>query len=429
MYLPAEFQASTRQLMGEPLYEQLVAGLQDEPTVSIHLNPFKTKGLRIDDDVTDGKVAWCDGGFYLNCRPHFTFDPFMHAGLYYVQEASSMFLYHVVSQLTTDKEPLTVLDLCAAPGGKSMIVRSALPEGSIVFSNEPLRQRANVLNENLLKFGHPDVFVTNNYPKDYARAQATFDIVVADVPCSGEGMFRKDEKAAAEWSTEKVAQCAKLQREIITDIWQCLKPGGYLIYSTCTFNRHENEDNINWIAENLGAMIVDIPVETGWNTTNALVPLYQKASVVRFIPGKSRGEGLFVALLRKSGKWTHTITKREDLKAIASKRLNLMSAGVLPATVKGKQMVPSHSEALSICLDRNKYPVAAVSYQQAISYLRKESLTLPPETPKGHILLTYNDVPIGFVKNIGQRANNLYPAEWKIKSSYIQEQRQILIPL
>ena len=239
--LPTAFEVYTKQLFGEERYNIFCKGLQQSSPVSIRINPFKTnKTTQVADNLVPTHVAWCAEGFYLNSRPNFTFDPLFHAGAYYVQEASSMFLSHVLRHLV--RKPVALLDLCAAPGGKTTCARTAIKEGSIVFSNEPINKRAQILAENVQKFGHSDVVVTNNYPRDYKKTKLSFDVIVADVPCSGEGMFRKDPQAIAEWSEQNVANCWKLQRSIIADIWDNLKPGGLLIYSTCTFNAHENEE-------------------------------------------------------------------------------------------------------------------------------------------------------------------------------------------
>ena len=248
--LPEDFRTYTQALMGEKLYQRLEhAILEEEAPTSIRINPFKCK------DADGEPVPWCpETGRYLSTRPGFTFDPLLHAGLYYVQEASSMFVDMAIRQYV--KEPVMMLDLCAAPGGKSTAVRAALPEGSLLFSNEPMRTRSQILAENVQKFGHPDMIVTNNYPRDYKKSKLQFDVILTDVPCSGEGMFRKDEGAIGEWSTQNVNNCWQLQREIVSDIWNCLKPGGILIYSTCTFNAHEDEENVDWICEELGAEVM-----------------------------------------------------------------------------------------------------------------------------------------------------------------------------
>ena len=416
MNLPVDFEKYTRQLMGEQLYTELLKGLSEDVPVSIRVNPFKCPE-HFSIPLKDECVPWCQYGYYLKHRPNFTFDPLFHAGLYYVQEASSMFHEHVIQQLIHEigNDDLRVLDLCAAPGGKSIAIRSILPDNCLLYSNEPIRARAQVLMENMLKWGHPNVVVTNNYARDYQRANMRFDIIVAEVPCSGEGMFRKDANAIGEWNLQNVEKCWRLQREIITDIWPCLKSGGYLVYSTCTFNAHENEENVNWIAEQLGADFVNVHTKEEWNITGSLIdqhPMY------RFIPGKTRGEGLFVAVLKKHEDDAPNVHAREAM-------LRIMTDEQLVPPNKKKD-IPNHSKALSIRLQRNEYPNVDIDYQQAISYLRKEAIVLPNDTPRGIVLLTYQQAPIGFAKNIGNRANNLYPMEWRIKSTHIPEHETIL---
>ena len=373
--------------MGEELYSKLISGLAATPPVSIRLNPFKVAkdAYLEDEEQLNGlqltPVPWAKDGYLLSERPSFTLDPLFHAGAYYVQEASSMFLDFIIRQLI--KEPVTMLDLCAAPGGKTTCAMAALPEGSILYSNEPIRTRANILAENVMKFGHPDIIVTNNYAKDYAKAKKTFDVILTDVPCSGEGMFRKDPNAINEWSTSNVDSCWKIQRSIVEDIWQCLKPGGILIYSTCTFNAHEDEENVQWIIDNLGADPIALEgVKEEWNITGALkgnLPLY------RFIPGKTKGEGLFMAVMRKKGEPTQgstpTILKKERKISMKEKGLKVMTHGINPPTQKGKKTIPDISLALSINQKENDYPHIDVDRQTAINYLRREAITLPADTP------------------------------------------------
>lgn len=444
--------------MGQELYSRLEEGLGKEPPVSIRLNPFKcTERTEIAGKA--GGVPWCRLGAYLQSRPNFTFDPLLHAGMYYVQEASSMFLCHAMQQLVTS--PVTMLDLCAAPGGKSTAALSVLPAGSLLFSNEPMRARANILAENMAKFGHEHVVVTNSFPRDFGRSKLQFDVVLADVPCSGEGMFRKDENAVSEWNPQHVDECSRLQRTIIADVWSSLKPGGLLFYSTCTFNARENEDNVAWIIEEFGAKLVEVEVEEAWNITGALA---HQGPVYRFIPGLTQGEGLFMAVLRKPGKpaddapqhpakqkdaarklatnWIlnpedYTLYEKQDtLTAIprrwaaayneACRSLRVIQAGITLGSRKGKTLIPDQRLALSTRLNRNAFTTADVGYSEAIGYLRKETVTLPAGMPTGFTLLTYKHQPLGFVKNIGNRANNLYPAEWKIKSSHIPAEPCIL---
>ena len=290
MNLPQAFIERTRQLLGETQYPLFEEALQTEVPVSIR--PNRTK---CDKSVEGEAIPWATSGMYLKNRPTFTFDPLFHAGCYYVQEASSMFVERVLREYV--KEPVVMLDLCAAPGGKSTLCRSALPEGSLLVANEVMRNRSQILAENLVKWGHPEVIVTNNDPADFTDLTHLFDVILTDVPCSGEGMFRKDPVAVEEWSVENVDICWQRQRRILTDIWPSLKPGGLLIYSTCTFNSEEDEVNVAWIARELGAEILEVPTEEGWGITGNLIG--KDFPVYRFMPHKTRGEGFFLAVLRK----------------------------------------------------------------------------------------------------------------------------------
>ncbi len=461
MNLPEDFTEYTRALMGQERYAKFLSSLDETSPTAIRLNQAKCGNQGVEVVDAEGKVPWCEGGWYLRSRPNFTFDPLLHAGIYYVQEASSMFIDSVLRQYVNT--PVNMLDLCAAPGGKSTAARSALPAGSLLFVNEPNRLRAQILSENMQKWGHPDVIVTNNYPKNYRKSGMLFDVILADVPCSGEGMFRKDPDAIAEWSRQNVFNCASLQREIISEIWSCLRPGGLLIYSTCTYNAHEDEENVVWISQELGADILNVDIDAAWGITGSLkedIPVY------RFIPGYTRGEGLFMAVLRKRGEGEEPVNRKErdsqkrgtkpaekestwiasdqpmtflreetiyrtiptrwlSLYQHARKTLRVLHAGVTLGTFKGKDIIPDQSLALSTIYNRCVFPMVEVTYQQAIAYLRKETIQLSGDVPKGFVLLTYLDKPLGFVKNIGNRANNLYPQEWKVKSTHIPEEAPV----
>lgn len=433
MNLPKEFETYTRKLFGEERYALFLKGLNQDSPTSIRLNTFKLKENEgISETLIPQQIPWCKEGYYLNERPNFTFDPLLHAGIYYVQEASSMFLSHVLRQLI--KHPVTMLDLCAAPGGKTTCARTAIPDSSLLFSNEPIGKRAQILAENIQKFGHPDIVVTNNYPRDYKMTKLVFDVIVADVPCSGEGMFRKDVQAIEEWSLQNVEKCYQLQRSIITDIWDNLRPGGILVYSTCTFNAHENEENVAWILNHYDAELIEIPVEKEWNITSSLIgnPLNdgRKFPVYRFIPGLTKGEGLFMAVIRKAGD-NENLNNPNDIRsdkivAEANKRLKVLVHGVKKNIEKGKNIIPDHSLALSIVGNKGKFPAIEIDYSTSISYLRHEAIVLPPDSPKGIVTLQYRGVPIGFAKNLGSRANNLYPQEWRIKSSHIPDEQVII---
>ena len=466
MLLPADFTSYTREMMGDTLFERLLKGLSAAPITSIRLNSLKVSQIVCDGGESsfnfplDAPVPWCQDGFYLNTRPNFTFDPLLHAGGYYVQEAASMFIDHVVRQHI--QHPVLMLDLCAAPGGKSTALRAALPTGSVLISNEVVRQRANILMENIQKWGHPDAMATHATPADYRRSGLLFDAILTDVPCSGEGMFRKDAGAIDEWSVKNVLKCQQLQREIVADAWACLRPGGLLIYSTCTLNTKENEENIAWMMEKLGAEAIGLDIEEQWGITGSLLPSLN-APVYRFIPGISHGEGLFMAILRKEGERASILdeipdkkdrkkkrtasTERQKLLPVAEwltnnesfafiqegdiiraipkkwhriydklKSLRILHAGVEVATVRGRDFVPCHALALSSVLRRGLFPEYTVSFDEAINYLRREAIALPFTMPRGFVLLTYKDLPLGFVKNLGNRSNNLYPQEWRIMS-------------
>lgn len=459
-----EFMTRTRQLLGKNEWNLFAGALQEEPPASVRMNPRKC-GLSPEGA---SPVPWCRDGFYLSARPAFTFDPLFHAGCYYVQEASSMILDQVLRQYVTS--PSIMLDLCAAPGGKSTLARTALPEGSLLVANEVMRGRSQVLAENMVKWGHPDVLVTQNDPADFTELGPLFDVILADVPCSGEGMFRKDETAVSEWSTDNVHLCWQRQRSILSAIWPCLKTGGILIYSTCTYNREENEDNVAWIAEELGAEVLPVETDDGWGITGNLAGY--DFPVCRFLPHRTVGEGLFMAVLRKTsddgeaetggrkrnrqnkdkgkkGGRNPLKTSREmenwllnperyalmvdgeeavafpgvflDLYELFKSRLKVLHAGIILGEWKGKDWQPGHSLAMNVECNGTAFPQAELTYEQAVAYLRKEAVALFPDTPRGYVLVTYHGRPLGFVKNIGNRANNLYPQEWRIRSGYLPE--------
>ena len=402
--LPADFVAETRRIMGEERYNRFVGAFDNEAPVSIRVNPSKVS-------LANGeRVPWCAEGYYLNDRPQFTFDPLLHAGCYYVQEASSMFVTHILRtvdssspnyQLSTIHYQLA-LDLCAAPGGKSTALRSVLPPDCVLISNEPMGNRAQILLENVTKWGAPNHIVTNNYPRDFRKAKLKFDFILCDVPCSGEGMFRKDPNAISEWSAQNVEKCWQLQREIVADAWECLNPGGLLIYSTCTYNTKENEENIRWILDTYDAQVLDIPVDSSWNITGSLLDGFHEP-VYRFIPGITRGEGLFVCALRK---------RVDSLQfTVDSKKKQNYQLSTIICQLKKLKVLEAEFEKSDVCVD--------VDFAEALKYLRGEALVLPPDTPRGIVTITYQGQPLGPVKNIGNRANNLYPKAWRIKSTHL----------
>ncbi len=400
--LPPDFEVYTSQLFGEERYQKFLLSFEEDAPTSVRLNPFKV-GKKL---VEAEPIPWCKDGFWLSTREDFTLDPLFHAGCYYVQEAGSMFLDTVLRQYV--KAPVTMLDLCAAPGGKATLARATLPKGSLLFCNEIDRRRANVLLENIQKQGHRDVVVTSNTPMDYLSAGQMFDVILADVPCSGEGMFRKDEKAIGEWSIKNVVRSAELQRSIVRDIWPCLKSNGILIYSTCTFNTRENEENVCWIADELGAEVLSVKIKDGWGLTGSLLKGFS-LPIYRFIPGITRSEGLFMAVMRKTKNKENTKKKRGN-------HLHILYDGRNVGSGNDKKLPPKHAEALLYDFPKECFPQVELAKDEALRYLRHESISLTEDAPRGFVVVTYEGHALGFVKNIGTRANNLYPQEWRIRN-------------
>ncbi|MCP9612965.1 rRNA cytosine-C5-methyltransferase [Coprobacter sp. LH1063] len=461
--LPDEFIVRNRRLLGEKEYNLFEAALQKTPPVSIRVNKRKNGSRFFGQNI----VPWEENAFYLEERPSFTFDPLFHAGTYYVQEASSMFLGQILEQYV--KKPVRYLDLCAAPGGKSTQAIDILSKDSLIICNEILRSRANILTENVIKWGQPNCIVTNNNVSDFSYLHHYFDVILTDVPCSGEGMFRKDNGAITEWSLANVNRCSSRQKEILSSTWDLLRPGGLFIYSTCTYNTEENEDTIIWLHENYGAEVLPVITKQSWGIKPALKGNFP---VYRFMPHATKGEGFFIAVLQKPD--SESCTHRETLISAALKknkkkknngqrqtsdnglyhyiseadnfvfenneersfafpkvyandlillsdRLNLLHAGIPLTVSKGKDKVPEHALALSSYINRKNFPTVEIDISTAISYLRRETITIPEGYPKGYLLVIFKDTPLGWIKNIGNRTNNLYPQEWRIRSSHSPE--------
>lgn len=447
MELKPDFIRSLHTLLpaeAEALADTLAHG---QAVTSVRVNP--AKGAHVPAQTKP--VPWCPEGFYCPERPQFTFDPELHAGRYYVQDASSMFITHAVRQLTN--RPVRYLDLCAAPGGKATAAMTALPDGSVVVANEVVPTRARVLADNIARWGSPSAIVTTSRAEVWGAMDGLFDIVAADVPCSGEGMMRKDPEAVAQWTPALVAQCAERQREILHGVWPALKAGGLLIYSTCTFNRAENEDIIEHLISQYGAEPVAIDTDPAWGIAagiNTDAPCY------RFFPHQLDGEGLFMAIVRKPGdsptpattaprrrpapvpaEAANTVKNwligdyiastrdgiieahRPEVAAIMEviqERVKVLRAGVAVAETKGKRLAPHHELALSTALRTEAFPEVAVDYPTALAYLRGEAITI--DAPRGMALITFNNARLGWANNLGNRANNLYPRPLRILSSH-----------
>ena len=466
--IPKDFLETSVSIFGRES-EEFLASLDSEPSLGIHINAEKMQktGVVIPDNAE--RVEWTSNGFYLKSRPRFTFDPFLHAGAYYVEEPSSMFVEKALNYIQKDIRIDRALDLCAAPGGKSIMIRNSM-KGGLLVSNEPLSKRAAVLTENLAKWGNPDIIVTSDFPEAFDGLTGFFDLIATDVPCSGEGMFRKDETARSEWSKANVENCVQRQRDILRTIWPTLRKGGYIIYSTCTFNRREDEENVLFIANELGAEIINLETDADWHicgdTTGRNLPVYH------FFPHKTRGEGFFLALLKKTSdtppaenrkskkKKPETVSadgfaewinckenfdfhKSKDgitalRKAFAddyaaiSEKLNVICAGVRVCTEKPAkfsnsarkpkpQFVPVPGLALSSCLNRKAFPDISLNYSDAIKFLRGESIPPTVYAPRGWVTVSYRNLPLGFANNVGSRLNNSYPPAWRIRSTYVPD--------
>ncbi len=410
MSLPSGFIEEMKLLLGEEADEFLLA-MEQQPVVSVRLNPRKP-GASFEGA---SPITWCPGGFYLPERPSFTLDPLLHAGAYYVQDASSMIYKETVRRLlplSGNPSSVTLLDLCAAPGGKTTAMIDALPDGSRVVANEYVAKRATILRENLSRWGYPDAVVTNRDTSAFVSDGSLFDIVAVDAPCSGEGMMRKDETARTQWSEKLVDDCAALQKTILSNAAKVVRPGGFLIYSTCTFNRKENEENVRFAVEQLGLRPIDLDFPGEWGIPRGIgtdLPVY------RFMPHRTQGEGLFLAVLKKpdenEGDRERAPEHTQGRKSANSKRNNTHTS----ASPKGKkEEIPEIDDILSVDFDKTRFPLVELTREQAVNYLRREALILPEGSPRGVVIVTYRGLPLGAAKNIGSRANNLYPKNRRI---------------
>ncbi|MBP5539006.1 MAG: hypothetical protein J6X69_04145 [Bacteroidales bacterium] len=427
MLLPDAFWESLREALvsvrkEETILARFSAALDEESPACVRLNPWKKAHLPILEGAT--QVPWSEEGWRLLKRPVYTLHPLFHAGAYYVQDASSMFVGAVLRrvlqlpaiQKTAVERPLRVLDLCAAPGGKTTdaaaSLRQAFGDGFELLANEYNARRFAILKDNVEVWGDPQVTVCNTQAARLGQMTGCYDIIIVDAPCSGEGMFRKEPQAVEQWSPKKVEECAALQRSILDDIAPALAPGGYLIYSTCTYNTKENEGSVNHLLESGSFEAIDLKTlmsqeasaaETAgetllWSSLNAApADADAPAHAVRLLTGLVHGEGQFCALVQKV---RNGMMGRERLVALPS--------------VKAEAPAASPECPTSYALDRSRWPNIGVDKQTALNFLHGDSLVLP-DAPKGLLLLTYKDIPLGFVKNIGARCNNLYPKSRRIK--------------
>ena len=444
MQLPQQLLESLSDIKGfdKEAFEKIHESPQQ--LTSIRLNPVKnfepqTSNFKL------SSVPWSQYGFYLEERPSFTFDPLFHAGLYYVQEASSMFLEQALKQTVDLSKPLKVLDLSAAPGGKSTHIQSLISKESLLVSNDVIRSRANILKDYIIKWGCNNVMVTNNDPKDFARLENYFDVIVVDAPCSGSGLFRRDPEAMDEWSLNNVQLCSQRQQRILADVWPALKEDGILIYSTCSYSREEDEDIVNWLMEGLSIVNCPLSIDKEWG-------IVQSGGGYRFWPDKVKGEGFFLACFRKTDgedaaslkvknkpehatkneitiieKWVEPSALRyikhlntvyawpEHLVNDFSMLLNnlrVIYSGTIIGELFRNKLVPDHALAMSP-LANQSIEKTTLPYEEAINYLKRKELKIDTAN-KGWQLVKYEGHSLGWINVLHNRINNYYPKELRI---------------
>ena len=431
-----------------------------EQVTSIRFNPLKSTvvggesfvgSATHDSPLTiSNKIPWTNHGYYLTERPSFTFDPLFHAGTYYVQEASSMFLEQALKQTVDLTKPIKVLDLCAAPGGKSTHIHSLISKDSLLVSNEVIRSRANILKDNIIKWGCENVVVTNNDPRDFSKLENYFDVIVVDAPCSGSGLFRRDEEAIEEWSENNVQLCSQRQQRILADVWPSLKKNGMLIYSTCSYSKQEDEEIMDWITTELTGESCQLSALSQWGIT--AVQSNSGAYGYRFWPDKVKGEGFFLACFKKSDGENDDLFRYRKKPEVATKKeiefidrwvktddkefikyentvyawpvhlvkdfsflleqLRVIYSGVLVGELMRDKLVPAHSLAMSMITSESIGKIT-LDYSQAIQYLQRKELIIEIEN-KGWQLVTYQGFCLGWVNVLPNRINNYYPKELRI---------------
>ena len=446
MNLPIEFEKATKSLL-DSSYEAFKSSLENLSPTSIRINQSKFNVL----DTSLQQIAWSKSGFYLDERPMFTADPLFHAGVYYVQEASSMMIEQVISYLFSDSKSYKVLDLCASPGGKTTHLIDLFSTSSLIVANETIKSRTSALIENLTKWGTHNTIVTNNDSADYTRLPSFFDFVLVDAPCSGEGMFRKQQDSIKHWSPDNVQLCASRQKRIIANAWETLKPGGYLLYSTCTYNQQENEDVLSWLQQKESIRPISLPDQYKYGVmTNE----NHGIQTYRCYPHRMKGEGFTFSIIQKPITETSSrnstkrlrsslkINKTKDILpsisrsfhddifqteygtyifpnqylgelSLIQENLRVLKWGVKYADLTSKKIIPNHEFVISTCIDKDFYPVIDLEYEDVIQFLRGEAITSPSLVLGWH-MIQFNGHILGLCKNIGNRLNNKYPKNLRI---------------
>lgn len=445
-HLPEEFRVAILRNLGNNA-DAFFSSLGETPPVSIRINPHKAIPLKHTEPV-----PWSRYGRYLSERPRFTLDPLFHAGSYYVQEPSSMFLEQALTQVVSLDNPINILDISAAPGGKSTHILSLIGDKALLVSNEVIRTRASILTENLVKWGYPNQVITRNDPKEFSHLEGFFDVIVVDAPCSGEGLFRKDPQAVREWSAQHVSLCSARQQRILHNVWPSLKQGGILFYCTCTYNEIENEGTLEQFHQQHDLEFIRLNTDPAWGIAETNHP-----AVIgyRFFPHKVRGEGFFMSVMRKTEApdsirtkakkvwenpsarivdqlktWIDTpeaysfIAEKDQVRLIPRAtaehiqflmhHLRVLNAGTEMVTIKHGKLIPEHAFALSTIIRKDQFNLLPLNEEDALRYLRKETIS-SNNIEKGYALVTFKDIPLGWANVLPDRINNLYPSDWRIR--------------
>jgi len=430
-----------------------VAAHQQQPVTSVRLHPVK-QGHNF---MYPENVAWCKEGLYLAYRPSFTLDPAYHAGAYYVQEASSMFLDYLMRTLLPNRNNLRVLDLCAAPGGKSTLIASLLEPDSLLICNEAIRTRAGILEENMTRWGYMNTWVTSNDPAEFSKLEGYFDVIVVDAPCSGSGLFRKDARAIDEWSGENVLMCSRRQQRILADAMPALKEGGILIYATCSYSSQENEEILDWLKTEYDVKTLSVPIEAEWGITETTSGAHSMNGY-RFFPNHVKGEGFFIAAVQKQQEagsmrpikfqsaqdkkvypQATFLLKQQEFVCIKSDNTNYSAihpahdadwqilqkyvyfrkVGVTLGNPTFKEWMPAHDVALSIA-QHEELPRREVNKEQALHFLKREEMP-DLEVDMGWFIVSYNGLGLGWAKSLSNRINNYLPKQWRIRMDITHE--------
>ena len=446
MNLPENFVSQMQHILGAE-YPAFVESLEQKTPIAIRINSKKN----IDIFSLLGEklvpVKWNSDGFYLPERPSFTLDPAFHAGAYYVQEASSMFVAEAIRQTVDLAKPLKIMDLCAAPGGKSTLLASLLNNKSLLVANEVIKSRIGALKENLEKWGYPNYLVSNHDPEEMIDLEGFFDVVLTDAPCSGEGLFRKDPKASKEWSENSVQLCSARQKRILQAAAMLVAPNGFLCYSTCTYNEKENEQNALWLTQAADFEVVKLNIPAEWG-------IVEKEFGYQFFPHKVAGEGFYLAIFRKIRGVKQEARGKIKFNRVSQKKLDVLkkwlkepsdfeffekpegsiiaipanltneyatifralqkrSSGLEIGQFKGDDFIPSHDLALSTAISTD-LPAIELSKEDALKFLKRENISVE-NLPNGWLLARYEGLNLGFMKVIGTRINNYLPKEWRIR--------------